>query len=1105
MRRILPLLIFFLTSAYCGYAQYVNIPDDNFKLFLQTNYPGCMNSSGQLDTTCSTLLTVDSLGFGGERGIYCDYYHDMEGIQYFKNLKKFTLHNTCLLNCPLPPSVEYITASWQSSGFMLPANLKYLDVSYCGWLGNGILPASLEVLIAKNAGLASLPALPASLKYLDVSTGEPGSPQNVLTQLPTLPNGLVHLNCFGNLISALPALPPALTYLNCSGNGYASPLTMLPTLPPLLDTLDCINPLSELPALPSSLTYLRFAGETMTSLPLLPPGLKSFIIARAQELSSLPALPGTINYMEVNSTKVTSMPALPTALRIFIFRYDSMLTSLPAIPAGVEYIDCSSDRLTAFPNLPATLTYFNCSNNRLGSLPPLPLGLTYLNAAANRLTTLPPVPATLNWLFVNNNQLSALPAISNTSIYSFTCGNNNLSSIPALPSTLNGLYCEYNQLTALPALPASLDTLFCSHNQLTSLPPITNTSLLGIVCANNLLTELPELSSGLEYLECHNNNLYCLPRLPQPACRLLIVTDTSKVKCIPNNQNEVYLQDYRNGVYWFSCWQNTPFSLVFLPLCNPTNNSGNCHAYPIMSGNIFYDNNSNNIKDANEPYKTNCKVTLHNGEYTFTDHNGYFELAGTGLGFNTITVSPVRFFNCIPPAVNYNFTSFDTTVSRTYGLRANQVKDSMTISIVPVSWAARPGFTFTCQTTWENVGTTTLDHTLSINYDDTKLVYDSSNFPLVVNGNNLNLSTNGSVPGSRQNVVAYFTVKPTAELSSQFVTRASIVANSATYIDSMIRFIGGSYDPNDKQATPQLSPTQVANGANIDYTIRFQNTGTDTAFNVVLTDTLSSYLQTGTLQMMASSHNCKTTVKGNVVYFEFLNILLPDSNVNEPKSHGFVLFRIKPKTTVAVNTVIPNKAAIYFDYNAPVITNTATTLIKIPDPVPLKLISFSAVPQNDNAVSLYWNTANEINTKHFTVERSTNGAHYNTVINVLAKGRANNNYNATVADANAPIAFYRLKMVDIDGSFAFSPVIKIDRRKNAAGLTVLSNPVKDFLIINVSDRSLNNTPASIINLQGAVVKNFILTEGSLAIKVNDWPAGIYYIRTSAGSQKILVQ
>jgi uncharacterized repeat protein (TIGR01451 family) len=366
-------------------------------------------------------------------------------------------------------------------------------------------------------------------------------------------------------------------------------------------------------------------------------------------------------------------------------------------------------------------------------------------------------------------------------------------------------------------------------------------------------------------------------------------------------------------------------------------------------------------------------------------------------------------------------------------------------------------------------------------------------------------STGPIVPGESNSFIGYFTLKTTVPLGDTLNAKATISANTFTAYDSVQTIVRGAFDPNDKQATPQLSPSQVASGKYIDYTIRFQNTGTDTAFSVVISDTLSDDLQKGTLQMLASSHNCKTTVKDNIVFFEFLNILLPDSNVNEPMSHGFVSFRIKPQTTVAPNTTITNKAAIYFDYNAPIITNTAGTLIKDFTVVPLRLVSFSAVPQSDNTVSLYWNTANEINTKHFVIERSNDGLRFNSITTVAAKGNANNNYNANVTDANTGVVFYRLKMEDRDGSFTYSPVIKIDRRKNTAGFSLLTNPVIDFIIINTTDRGLNNTQASIINMQGAVVKTFVVREGSQTVEIKDLPKGVYYLRTVNGSQKIMLQ
>ena len=104
--------------------------------------------------------------------------------------------------------------------------------------------------------------------------------------------------------------------------------------------------------------------------------------------------------------------------------------------------------------------------------------------------------------------------------------------------------------------------------------------------------------------------------------------------------------------------------------------------------------------------------------------------------------------------------------------------------------------------------------------------------------------------------------------------------------------------------------------------MRFQNTGTDTAFTVVLRDTLPPQLDIRSIEPGASSHlyTWNLEVKG-VLTFTFNNIRLLDSFRNEPKSHGFVKFRIKQKNDLSFGTKIENQAGIYFDFNAPVITN----------------------------------------------------------------------------------------------------------------------------------------------------------------------------------------
>lgn len=135
----------------------------------------------------------------------------------------------------------------------------------------------------------------------------------------------------------------------------------------------------------------------------------------------------------------------------------------------------------------------------------------------------------------------------------------------------------------------------------------------------------------------------------------------------------------------------------------------------------------------------------------------------------------------------------------------------------------------------------------------------------------------------------------------------------------------GAYDPNDKMAFPKGYGTEhfIEANTDIEYRIRFQNTGTDTAFTVVVLDTLSQHLDATAVRPGASSHKYDFAIlDGNVLRFRFDNILLPDSSVNQAASNGYLTFSIPQKKDNAIGTLIENDAAIYFDFNEPVITNT---------------------------------------------------------------------------------------------------------------------------------------------------------------------------------------
>ena len=134
----------------------------------------------------------------------------------------------------------------------------------------------------------------------------------------------------------------------------------------------------------------------------------------------------------------------------------------------------------------------------------------------------------------------------------------------------------------------------------------------------------------------------------------------------------------------------------------------------------------------------------------------------------------------------------------------------------------------------------------------------------------------------------------------------------------------GAFDPNDKIGYPvgRGSAHLIDKEQEIEYRIRFQNTGTDTAFNIYILDTLSAHLDITSIRTGASSHPFEFDILDtNVLRFYFRDIMLPDSNINEPGSHGFVKFRIAQTLDNPIGTEIFNSAGIYFDFNEPVITN----------------------------------------------------------------------------------------------------------------------------------------------------------------------------------------
>jgi uncharacterized repeat protein (TIGR01451 family) len=171
--------------------------------------------------------------------------------------------------------------------------------------------------------------------------------------------------------------------------------------------------------------------------------------------------------------------------------------------------------------------------------------------------------------------------------------------------------------------------------------------------------------------------------------------------------------------------------------------------------------------------------------------------------------------------------------------------------------------------------------------------------------------------------------------------------------------ISTAFDPNDKQGFPlgYGNSNYIDRGIDIDYRIRFQNTGNDTAFTIIVLDTLPTTLDVTTLRIGASSHPFTWEFTGqSTLKFRFDHILLPDSTTNEPASHGFVQFKISPKTEIPNGTLIENRAAIYFDYNVPVFTDFARHTVDSN----FVLVAFKEVLENENILEVYPNPATDL-------------------------------------------------------------------------------------------------------------------------------------------------
>jgi len=538
---------------------------------------------------------------------------------------------------------------------------------------------------------------------------------------------------------------------------------------------------------------------------------------------------------------------------------------------------------------------------------------------------------TNNWHFSinNNNSLINFTGLGQleTVGYLLVGNNENLQSFEGIGGITEFQSGEkflfiYNNpslttLEHLTGLIASVgDLQILDNNALTNLNGLENIGFLyGLTIRNNL----------------NLNNIDALGYVP--------VSNTTGVR-IENNAN-LSNCSIANICYLLDTGQN-----VF----NVENNGTGCNTeveifdncttgLNIITGRVSYDLLANScstgdvdfssvLVDVTDGTFSRQTSTNENGEYTLFVGEGTFT---TSLNLNSIPA----YLSVVVNDVLTIFSDTGNTEQIDFCLTPNSEANDLKVTIVPRQ-ILRPGFESYFKLVIENIGTSSANGTVSVQFDDGRLTFVEAN-PIETSSTTSSISWDfiNLLPFSSQefNYTLDSFQPPINQIGDITSFQAEIIpiTGDETPLDNVydLQMVYlNAEDPNDKFVN-QGSEIEISDvGEFLDYNIRFQNLGNANAVNVRVVDVLSENLNWSTFRPISSSHSYSVEIlNGNQLSFNFDNINLPPEVTDPEGSKGFIAFQIRTDETLQIGDEIENTANIYFDFNAPIVTNTVTTTV----------------------------------------------------------------------------------------------------------------------------------------------------------------------------------
>jgi hypothetical protein len=483
-------------------------------------------------------------------------------------------------------------------------------------------------------------------------------------------------------------------------------------------------------------------------------------------------------------------------------------------------------------------------------------------------------------------------------------------------------------------------------------------------CLSNNIEISTSIAAGTNYLQQSN---VCLENA---GSIILTSKDNNPVYWFRNNtlignfSNNLSIDSI--GEYYYS----TKDIVVNSCLANSNKiNISKCYSFPIIT---FEDLVNYTEFDTNEKTIANVKISIPSlNKVYFTDEIGYAKISVPSNynnfniyiekdGYNNATY-PISVYgdssNYYDPFTN-KYVYAKNNQKLNLGLKKSLMKD---VAVSLYTSTARPGFTITPNINIINLGSTPASGNVTLVYENpiSKNPIDSASAGIKTKTYSFSVQVNSSYP-----IYDEFKVLTTAKLGEKVCLTAYVTCFGDQAINNdTIKYcntVRGSFDPNDINVTP-YGPSyedKILDSTELDYTIRFQNTGTDTAFTIKVIDTLDFEIDPQSVKMIAASHPYKLTVKDSILTWTFSNILLADKTTNEKASHGYIQYRVTQKPNNAAGITIDNSATIYFDYNSGVYTgNSSLTVV---DVLPATVTAANDGLNVQQAISVFPNPAKNI-------------------------------------------------------------------------------------------------------------------------------------------------